>query len=54
MVIVEQMKAKDQWLLLGREGRGSRSFLGCMRESIFGLANITISQSLLLMNEYIQ
>jgi hypothetical protein len=53
MVIAEQMKAKDKWLLLPGGG-GSRSFLGCMRESIFGLANITISQSLLLMNEYIQ
>lgn len=44
MVIAEQMKAKDKWLLLPGEGAGggSRSFLGCMRESIFGLANITI------------
>jgi hypothetical protein len=47
------MKTEDKWAVAS-EGEVLAAFLVAMHENIFALANIAISQSLLLMNEHIQ
>lgn len=53
MVIANQMKSGRQMAVAGGGGKVLAAFSVAYAKNILGLANITISQSL-LMNEYIQ